>query len=113
MQFRIRGGNQLIKVLSSVVYDLPAPVNLSYFWNFGIILGSLLAMQILRGFLLVMHYTPDIGEAFSSVVRIMRDVNYGWIIRSAHANGASFFFFFLYFHIGRGLYYQSFFIVNT
>jgi ubiquinol-cytochrome c reductase cytochrome b subunit len=77
------------------------------------ILGSLLAMQILRGFLLVMHYTPDIGEAFGSVIRIMRDVNYGWIMRSAHANGASFFFFFLYFHIGRGIYYHSFFMVNT
>nr|YP_010555731.1 cytochrome b [Euglesa coreana]UYR45729.1 cytochrome b [Euglesa coreana]UYR45742.1 cytochrome b [Euglesa coreana] len=113
MQFSIRGGNQLIKVLSSVVYDLPAPLNLSYFWNFGMILGSLLSMQILSGFLLVMHYTPDMGEAFSSVVSIMRDVNYGWIMRSAHANGASFFFFFLYFHIGRGIYYQSFFMVNT
>jgi len=77
MQFRIRGGNQLIKILSSVAYDLPAPVNLSYFWNFGMILGSLLAMQILRGFLLVIHYTPDMGEAFNSVVGIMRDVNYG------------------------------------
>jgi len=113
MQFRIRGGNQLIKILSSVAYDLPAPVNLSYFWNFGMILGSLLAMQILRGFLLVIHYTPDMGEAFNSVVGIMRDVNYGWFIRRIHANGASFFFFFLYFHIGRGIYYQSFFIINT
>lgn len=113
MQFRIRGGNQLIKILSSVAYDLPAPVNLSYFWNFGMILGSLLAIQILRGFLLVIHYTPDVREAFNSVVGIMRDVNYGWFMRRIHANGASFFFFFLYFHIGRGIYYQSFFMVNT
>ena len=78
MQFRIRGGNQLIKVLSSVVYDLPAPVNLSYFWNFGIILGSLLAMQILR-------------------FCIMCVVVFGFFFCSALANGASFFFFFCIF----------------
>nr|YP_010555718.1 cytochrome b [Musculium lacustre]UYR45703.1 cytochrome b [Musculium lacustre]UYR45716.1 cytochrome b [Musculium lacustre] len=113
MQYSVRGGNQLIKALSSVVYDLPAPLNLSYFWNFGAILGSFLVMQILSGFLLVMHYTPDVGTAFSSVIMIMRDVNYGWLMRSAHANGASFFFFFLYMHTGRGIYYQSFFMFNT
>lgn len=94
MQYRVRGGNQLIKALSSVVYDLPAPSNLSYFWNFGAILGRFLVMQILRGFLLVIHYTPDVGTAFSSVIIIIRDVNYGWLMRRVHANGASFFFFF-------------------
>jgi ubiquinol-cytochrome c reductase cytochrome b subunit len=113
MQYRVRGNNQLIKVLAAAIYDLPAPMNLSYFWNFGIILGRLLAMQIVRGFLLVMHYTPDVSTAFRSVVMIMRDVNYGWLMRSVHANGASFFFFFLYAHVGRGVYYQSFFMAST
>ena len=86
----------------------PAPKNLNYFWNFGALAGITLVLQILTGIVLAMHYTPESNMAFSSVEHIMRDVNYGWLLRYAHANGASMFFIVVYIHIFRGLYYGSY-----
>ena len=86
----------------------PAPRNLNYWWNFGSIAGICLVMQILTGLFLAMHYTPQAGLAFDSVENIMRNVNYGWLLRYAHAVGASMFFVVVYIHIFRGLYYGSY-----
>ena len=98
----------LLRFLNSYVVDSPEPANISYLWNFGSLLGVCLIIQILTGAFLAMHYTPNVDFAFNSVEHIMRDVNNGWIIRYTHANVASFFFIFLYMHIGRGLYYSSY-----
>lgn len=87
---------------------LPIPSIISYLWNFGSLLGICLILQILTGFFLTFHYSNDISLAFFRVSHIIRDVNYGWLIRILHANGASLFFFLIYIHIGRGLYYSSF-----
>ncbi len=86
----------------------PTPRNLNYFWNFGSLAGIALVLQIVTGIVLAMHYTPHVDYAFASVEHIMRDVNYGWLLRYAHANGASFFFIVVYIHIFRGLYYGSY-----
>jgi ubiquinol-cytochrome c reductase cytochrome b/c1 subunit len=86
----------------------PTPANLNYWWTFGGILMFCLATQIITGIVLVMHYTPHVDLAFSSVEHIMRDVNYGWLIRYIHANGASMFFIAVYIHMFRGLYYGSY-----
>nr|YP_010574736.1 cytochrome b [Carminodoris armata]UZI00307.1 cytochrome b [Carminodoris armata] len=87
---------------------LPSPMSFSIWWNGGSILMLLLGLQILTGLFLSMHYTADMTNTFASVIHIMRDVPAGWLFRSLHANGASLFFVFLYLHIGRGLYYQSY-----
>ncbi len=86
----------------------PTPRNLSYWWNFGSLAGVVLMVQIATGVALAMHYTPHIDHAFASVERIMRDVNYGWLLRYVHANGASAFFVVVYIHLFRGLYYGSY-----
>ncbi|MBT7647583.1 MAG: cytochrome b/b6, partial [Rhodospirillaceae bacterium] len=86
----------------------PAPRNLNYAWNFGSLAGLALVIQIVTGIVLAMHYTPHTEMAFDSVERIMRDVNYGWLIRYMHSNGASFFFIVVYLHVFRGLYYGSY-----
>ena len=86
----------------------PTPRNLNYWWNFGSLAGIALTLQIMTGIVLAMHYTPHVDYAFASVEHIMRDVNYGWLLRYAHANGASFFFIAVYIHIFRGLYYGSY-----
>nr|UVJ66698.1 cytochrome b [Anadara broughtonii]UVJ66710.1 cytochrome b [Anadara broughtonii]UVJ66722.1 cytochrome b [Anadara broughtonii] len=104
----IRKRNWFLKILNDNIYDLPCPPNLTIWWNFGSLLGVFLTSQIVTGILLACHYNPSSEEAFSSVVHIMRDVQYGWIIRFVHANGASFFFMFLYAHIGRSLYFGSY-----
>src|SRR6266705_1808518 len=98
----------LLRFLNSYLVDSPQPANISYMWNFGSLLGVCLIIQILTGAFLAMHYTPNVDFAFNSVEHIMRDVNNGWIIRYTHANVASFFFIFVYMHIGRGLYYSSY-----
>jgi hypothetical protein len=98
----------LLRLVNSYVVDSPQPANLSYMWNFGSLLATCLGLQIVTGVILAMHYTPNIDLAFISVEHIMRDVNYGWLLRYLHANGASFFFILVYAHIGRGLYYGSF-----
>nr|YP_009316273.1 cytochrome b [Schizothorax gongshanensis]ANE11218.1 cytochrome b [Schizothorax gongshanensis] len=104
----LRKTHPLIKIANDALVDLPAPSNISVWWNFGSLLGLCLATQILTGLFLAMHYTSDISTAFSSVTHICRDVNYGWLIRNMHANGASFFFICIYMHIARGLYYGSY-----
>jgi ubiquinol-cytochrome c reductase cytochrome b/c1 subunit len=86
----------------------PAPRNLNYWWNFGSLAGVILVIMIATGVILAMHYTPNADMAFDSVERIMRDVNYGWLLRYIHANGASMFFLVVYIHLFRGLYYGSY-----
>jgi group I intron endonuclease len=100
--------HSLLSLANSYVIDSPQPSNLNYAWNFGSLLALCLGIQIVTGVTLAMHYTPNIDLAFISVEHIMRDVNYGWMIRYLHANTASFFFLFVYLHIGRGLYYGSY-----
>nr|YP_009002235.1 cytochrome b [Acanthacorydalis orientalis]AHG99136.1 cytochrome b [Acanthacorydalis orientalis] len=103
----------LFKIANNSLIDLPTPSNISTWWNFGSLLGLCLIIQILTGLFLAMHYTANIEMAFSSVAHICRDVNYGWFLRTLHANGASFFFICIYFHIGRGLYYGSYKFIHT
>lgn len=98
----------LLRLVNSYVVDSPQPANLSYAWNFGSLLATCLGLQIVTGVILAMHYNPSVEMAFVSVEHIMRDVNYGWLIRYLHANGASFFFILVYAHIARGLYYSSY-----
>ena len=100
--------NYVLSFFDSHLIHYPAPINLTYAWSFGSTAGICLIIQILTGIFLAMHYTPHIDLAFSSVEHIMRDVNNGWFIRYAHANGASMFFIVVYSHIFRGLYYGSY-----
>nr|QGZ08784.1 cytochrome b [Linophryne sp. LMS8E] len=109
----LRKSHPLLKIANNALIDLPAPSNISVWWNFGSLLGLCLITQIVTGLFLAMHYTSDISSAFSSIVHICRDVNYGWLIRNTHANGASFFFICIYLHIGRGLYYGSYLYKET
>lgn len=109
----IRKTHPLIKIVNSSFIDLPAPSNISSWWNFGSLLGICLFAQILTGLFLAIHYTSDTITAFSSVTHICRDVNYGWLIRYLHANGASIFFICLFLHVGRGLYYGSYIFIET
>nr|AOA60228.1 cytochrome b [Pseudomugil ivantsoffi] len=109
----LRKTHPLLKIANDALVDLPAPTNISVWWNFGSLLGLCLTTQIVTGLFLAMHYTSDIATAFSSVAHICRDVNYGWLIRNMHANGASFFFICIYLHIGRGLYYGSYLYKET
>uniref|UniRef100_A0A1J0MJL2 Cytochrome b n=3 Tax=Ochotona TaxID=9977 RepID=A0A1J0MJL2_9LAGO len=104
----IRKTHPLMKIVNHSLIDLPAPSNISAWWNFGSLLGLCLGIQIITGLFLAMHYTSDTLTAFSSVTHICRDVNYGWIIRYLHANGASMFFICLFLHVGRGIYYGSY-----
>nr|YP_009868900.1 cytochrome b [Corydoras panda]QKI32111.1 cytochrome b [Corydoras panda] len=108
-----RKTHPLLKIVNDSLIDLPAPSNISAWWNFGSLLLLCLVVQIVTGLFLAMHYTSDITSAFSSVAHICRDVNYGWAIRNIHANGASFFFICIYLHIGRGLYYGSYLYKET
>jgi len=105
---RILKSHPLLKMVNSYIIDSPQPSNLSYLWNFGSLLALCLIIQIVTGVTLGMHYTPNVFEAFDSVEHIMRDVNNGWLIRYLHSNTASAFFFLVYLHIGRGLYYGSY-----
>nr|APX39285.1 cytochrome b [Psylliodes gougeleti] len=109
----LRKKNPLIKILNNSLITLPTPSNISIMWNFGSLLGLCLTIQILTGIFLAMHYCPNVELAFNSVVHICRDVNYGWLIRTLHANGASFFFICIYIHIGRGIYYSSYNMIET
>nr|BAM21095.1 cytochrome b [Lepus timidus] len=109
----IRKTHPLLKIVNHSLIDLPAPSNISAWWNFGSLLGLCLMIQILTGLFLAMHYTSDTATAFSSVTHICRDVNYGWLIRYLHANGASMFFICLYMHVVRGIYYGSYTYLET
>nr|AFV95455.1 cytochrome b [Pachytriton archospotus] len=108
-----RKTHPLLKIINNSFIDLPTPSNISYWWNFGSLLGVCLIMQMITGLFLAMHYTADTQSAFSSVAHICRDVNHGWLMRNIHANGASFFFICIYLHIGRGLYYGSYMFKET
>nr|ABX79359.1 cytochrome b [Lepilemur edwardsi] len=108
-----RKNHPLLKIINNSLIDLPTPPNISSLWNFGSLLGACLTIQIITGLFLAMHYTADTTTAFSSVTHICRDVNYGWTIRYLHANGASVFFLCLFIHVGRGLYYGSFTLLET
>nr|YP_009159475.1 cytochrome b [Paratya australiensis]AKQ09520.1 cytochrome b [Paratya australiensis] len=109
----MRKTHPLFKIANGALIDLPTPANISILWNFGSLLGLCLIVQIATGLFLAMHYTAHIDLAFSSVAHICRDVNFGWLLRTLHANGASFFFICLYMHIGRGIYYGSFMFMHT
>nr|AMP43779.1 cytochrome b [Rhagio sp. KW-2016] len=109
----LRIEHPLFKMANNALVDLPAPINISILWNFGSLLGICLIIQIATGLFLAMHYTADISMAFDSVTHICRDVNYGWLLRTLHANGASFFFICLYLHVGRGMYYNSYLFTPT
>nr|YP_010160204.1 cytochrome b [Dicaeum agile]QRH16824.1 cytochrome b [Dicaeum agile] len=109
----LRKNHRILKVINDALIDLPTPSNISTWWNFGSILGICLVTQIITGLLLAMHYTADTNLAFSSVSHICRNVQFGWLIRNLHANGASFFFICIYLHIGRGLYYGSYLYKET
>ena len=105
---RILKSHPLLKLLNSYLIDHSQPSNISYLWNFGSLLAVCLGIQIVTGVTLAMHYSPNVLEAFNSIEHIMRDVNNGWLIRYLHSNTASAFFFLVYLHIGRGLYYGSY-----
>ena len=98
----------MFSYLNHELNDYPTPRNLNYMWSFGSLAGIVLVIMILTGIFLAMEYTPNVNMAFDSVERIMRDVNYGWLIRYIHMNGASFFFIVTYIHIFRGLYFGSY-----
>nr|ADF43409.1 cytochrome b [Hemiphyllodactylus yunnanensis longlingensis] len=108
-----RKTHPITKIINSSLIDLPTPANISVWWNFGSLLGLCLITQVLTGLFLAMHYTANTDLAFSSLAHICRDVQYGWLIRNIHANGASMFFICLYLHTGRGLYYGSFLYKET
>nr|YP_009721485.1 cytochrome b [Actinodura cyanouroptera]AFB20019.1 cytochrome b [Actinodura cyanouroptera]AFB20020.1 cytochrome b [Actinodura cyanouroptera]QGM79769.1 cytochrome b [Actinodura cyanouroptera]QGN05466.1 cytochrome b [Actinodura cyanouroptera]UDF84153.1 cytochrome b [Actinodura cyanouroptera] len=108
MALNLRKNHPLLKTINDSLIDLPTPSNISTWWNFGSLLGICLTTQIITGLLLAMHYTADTNLAFESVAHMCRNVQYGWLIRNLHANGASFFFICIYFHIGRGIYYGSY-----
>nr|WMV00558.1 cytochrome b [Maoricicada otagoensis otagoensis] len=109
----MRQNHPLIKIINNSLIDFPAPSNLSYWWNFGFVLGLCLMIQIFTGLFLSMHYNASIVMAFESLSHICRDVNYGWFLRIIHANGASLFFICVYLHVGRGLYYGSYKYIET
>jgi len=98
----------VLSIVNDFVIDSPLPANITYLWNTGSLLGLILVIQIITGVTLAMHYIPSTLYAFASVEHIMRDVNYGWLLRYLHANGASFFFIVVYLHMGRGLYFGSY-----
>lgn len=108
MNKQLRLNHPLFKIINNALIDLPAPSNISFWWNFGSLLGLCLIIQILTGLFLAIHYTADINISFNRVIEICRDINYGWLLRTIHRNGASFFFICLYLHIGRGIYYNSY-----
>nr|AYE84573.1 cytochrome b [Encarsia formosa] len=105
--------NPILKIINNSVINLPTPLNISIWWNFGSLLGICLMIQIISGFFLSMHYVPNIEMAFYSIIHIIQDVNYGWLFRLIHMNGASMFFICMFIHTGRGLYYNSFILTHT
>nr|ABX61106.1 cytochrome b [Abispa ephippium] len=113
MNKSIMKNNPLLKILYNSIIILPTPLNLNYWWNLGSLLGMCLMIQIISGLFLSMHYCPETSMAFNSVIHIMKDIKYGWLFRNIHMNGASLFFICLYIHIGRGIYYHSFLLVQT
>uniref|UniRef100_UPI0030E046F2 cytochrome b n=1 Tax=Neohirasea hongkongensis TaxID=1461108 RepID=UPI0030E046F2 len=113
MNMPLRKNHPIMKIMNNSLIDLPTPINISTWWNFGSLLGICLIVQTLTGLFLAMHYAPNIEIAFNSLSHICRDVNYGWLMRTIHANGASMFFICIYLHVGRGLYYGSYKYIET
>nr|WKK49880.1 cytochrome b [Subulatus sp.] len=109
----MRKNDKFMMIINNSLIDLPAPLNLSYWWNFGSILGLCLTIQLISGIFLSMHYTANIEMAFSTLSHITRDVNHGWLTRTIHSNGASMFFMCLYIHTGRSIYYGSYNYMKT
>nr|ATD52997.1 cytochrome b [Cicadula sp. EMHAU-2015-Zz052713] len=109
----MRKSDKILSIVNNALTDLPAPTNLSAWWNFGSILGICLTIQLITGILLSMHYSANIELAFNSVSHITRNVNYGWMMRNIHSNGASLFFICMYLHAGRGMYYGSYHLMKT
>nr|WRQ18249.1 cytochrome b [Multinervis sp.] len=109
----LRKKSKTIKMINYSLIDLPAPINLSNWWNLGSMLGMCLSMQMITGIFLSMHYSANMNLAFESISHISRDVSYGWLMRSMHSNGASLFFICLYMHTGRGIYYGSYKMMKT
>nr|ASN74435.1 cytochrome b [Armadillidium vulgare] len=105
--------NPALKILNHSLIDMPAPLNITMWWNFGSLLGICLFLQIITGLFLAMHYSGHVSLAFDNLVYLCRDVNNGWFLRTTHANGASMFFICLYLHLGRGMYYNSFTMIHT
>ena len=105
---RILKSHPLLRLVNSYLIDASEPSNISYLWNFGSLLAVCLIIQIVTGVTLAIHYNPNVLEAFNSIEHIMRDVNNGWLVRYLHSNTASAFFFLVYLHIGRGMYYGSY-----
>lgn len=105
--------NQILSIIDSSLIKLPTPLNISIWWNFGSLLGLCLIIQIISGFILTIHYTPNTQIAFNRIIHIIQDVNNGWLIRLFHLNGASIFFICIFIHIGRNLYYNSFTLIKT
>lgn len=113
MSINIIKSHPLLSAINTSVVSLPSPANINILWNFGSLLGLCLVAQIATGLFLAIHYARDASLAFKSVIHICYDVNYGWLIRTLHANGASMFFICLYIHTGRGLYFGSFRFIET
>nr|YP_009172228.1 cytochrome b [Cyrtarachne nagasakiensis]ALF36385.1 cytochrome b [Cyrtarachne nagasakiensis] len=109
----LRKQDKILSIINGSLVDLPSPSSLTYFWNFGSLLGIFLMFQILTGLFLAMQFSGSVILSFDSLIHMMRDVNYGWMMRIFHANGASFFFLFMYMHMGRGLYYGSYRFTKT
>nr|YP_008854834.1 cytochrome b [Cherax glaber]AHA59415.1 cytochrome b [Cherax glaber] len=109
----LRKSHPLFKLANSAFVDMPIPSNISILWNFGSLLGLCLIAQIATGVFLSIHFSSHIDLVFSNVAHICRDVNYGWLFRTLHANGASFFFICIYSHIGRGIYYGSYTLLHA
>lgn len=105
--------NTILNIIYNSLINLPTPLNISIWWNFGSLLGLCLIIQIISGFILTIHYTPNTSIALNRVIHIIQDVNYGWLIRLIHINGASIFFICIFIHIGRNLYYNSFLFIKT
>lgn len=103
----------LQQIIKTTFLKLPTPINISYWWNYGSLLGIFLAIQIIRGFLLSLHYCPNTTLAFYRIIHIIQNVSRGWLIHNIHINGASFFFICIYIHISRGIYYRSFKLTDT
>ena len=105
---RFRKQHPLIKILNGTLVDLPTPANISVNWNYGSLLGLVLIIQLVRGIVLAIRFSGHSSLSFDTVIIICQDSNYGWLLRLVHSTGASFFFLFLYLHIGRGVYYGSY-----
>lgn len=103
----------LITIINNSLIKLPTPINISYWWNFGSLLGLFLIIQIIRGFFLSIHYSPNTSMAFNRIILIIQNINNGWLFHNIHINGASIFFICIYLHIRRGLYYGSYNLHNT